>query len=322
MTTTTSRTSSIMDRSVFNQYDAQSWPYQFIAELHLVNICGGVPSNPNVIEGWLKAHLAPSDDLIKELVAETMADRGIPMDEAVRLVAETRHLNGFRRQHEPGCDLKCHDRQEDPDNPSQCHLTIRRYQIEALLKEAKSIAANEGKLPTKGWGNPDDGRYKKGIKEWFPEHVHVTAMCPPDDTISLGVTRPSFVEQKFVHSRYGSSIEYVEIVEDVTIQFRVKTDHKFTDKEWAMIWTTAQENGLGANRSQGYGKFAVTRWDPDIPVMNGSRSRPKASSSRDDDRNHMPPVPAVRRAAPRPDPVQAGRGKQDPNLHGGLRSKK
>lgn len=250
------RPSSIMDRSVFAAYDAQSWPYQFTCELSLVNICGGVPSNPRVIEGWLRTHLAPSDDLIKEVIAETMADRGITMEEAVDEVAKSRHLNGFRRIHVPGCDLDCHDRET-------CQLSIRRYQIEALLKEAKSIAVNEGKLPAAGWGNATDKRYHRGIKEWFPEHVHVAALSPPDDTIPLGVTAPSFVEQKFVHSRFGSSIEYVEVCDNISIEFRVKTDHKFTDEQWAMIWTTAQENGLGANRSQGYGKFAVTRWDRD-----------------------------------------------------------
>jgi hypothetical protein len=42
---------------------------------------------------------------------------------------------------------------------------------------------------------------------------------------------------------------------------QVITDHDFTPKEWAAIWTAGEQNGLGASRSQGYGRYEVVRWD-------------------------------------------------------------
>ena len=34
-----------------------------------------------------------------------------------------------------------------------------------------------------------------------------------------------------------------------------------TAKEWAAIWLTAEKNGIGASRSQGFGTFKVVAWD-------------------------------------------------------------
>ena len=39
------------------------------------------------------------------------------------------------------------------------------------------------------------------------------------------------------------------------------TDHPFTDEQWGLLWTTAQKQGLGATRSQGYGRYVVTKWE-------------------------------------------------------------
>lgn len=47
----------------------------------------------------------------------------------------------------------------------------------------------------------------------------------------------------------------------MTIAATVRTDYEFSEKEWAMIWLTGQEQGIGANRSQGVGRYTVTKWD-------------------------------------------------------------
>ena len=48
---------------------------------------------------------------------------------------------------------------------------------------------------------------------------------------------------------------------DAEIRTVVEADYEFAEDEWAAIWQTAQNEGLGAGRSQGYGTFIVTRWD-------------------------------------------------------------
>jgi hypothetical protein len=225
--------------SVFASYQAKAWPHRFAASLHVSVIAGGIPTDDKVAEAWLKTKLTGNrDDLIREAVATTMVERGITdVDEATRLVDSLKHLNGFKRDSERG-------------------LYIEGRQAKAMLKEAVNVAANAGKITTKGWGTPDNPNYKKGIKGWFPEHVFVL-----EDRLYLGVAAPTGIMQRFVHTPRGTGIQYEEYVEDAKVSLTVATDHKFTDEQWTMIWLTAEQQGIGASRSQGYGRFEVTSWE-------------------------------------------------------------
>ena len=219
--------------SVFAKYRAKAYPYQFAAEIVVGRIAGGTPTDPKVAEGWLRTKLAvDKDDLIRDMVAEVMADRGVTKEEATQIVDTNKHLNGFKRD-ENG-------------------LYIEGRQIKAALKEAASVAVNAGKLNPKGWGTTN-----KGLINWFPEHVFVQ-----EDRIPLGVTEPSGVAQRFVHTWRGSGIQYEEYVDDAKLAFTVATDHKFTDEQWALLWLTGEQQGVGASRSQGYGRYEVVRWEP------------------------------------------------------------
>ena len=224
--------------SVFAQYEPRAYPYLYECELLVETIAGGVPSDEHVAEAWLKSKLAGKDDLIRDAVAKTMTERGISAEEAARLVDELKHLNGFKRDEISG------------------ELYIEGRQVKAALKEMTNVAANEGKITTKGWGEPDNANYKKGIKAWLPEHVFVI-----EDRIYLGVKEPTGVMQRFVHAPHGTGIQYEEYVEKCRLRFHVETDHEFTDEQIAMIWLTGQRQGIGASRSQGYGRYVVTKWD-------------------------------------------------------------
>lgn len=48
---------------------------------------------------------------------------------------------------------------------------------------------------------------------------------------------------------------------DAKLSFTVATDVEFSEDQWALLWLTGQEQGIGASRSQGYGKYEVVRWD-------------------------------------------------------------
>lgn len=216
--------------SVFDNYRNQAWPYRFHAELQLSNIAGGVPSDPNVAEGWLKTKLAASDDLIRETVAATMAERGITVDQATEEVSKLKHLNGFKRD-EQG-------------------LYIEGRQVKAALKEAASVAVASGKLNGRGWGKTN-----KGLMGYLAEHVMVV-----EDRVHLGIQEPTGIIQRFVHTWRGTGIQYEEYVEDCKVSFTVITDHKFAEEEWAMIWLTGEQQGLGASRSQGFGRYTIVGW--------------------------------------------------------------
>lgn len=218
--------------SVFDKYRAEAYPYRFAGSLHIGVIAGGTPTDPKVAEGWLKTKLGvEKDDLIRQMVAETMVERGVTAEEATQLVNAQKNLNGFKRD-EHG-------------------LYIEGRQLKAALKEAASVAVAAGKLNGRGWGKTN-----KGLLSYVAEHIFVV-----EDRLHLGVTQPSNVVQRFVHTWRGNGIQYEEIVEDAKVDFTVATDHDFTQAEWAMIWLTGEQQGIGASRSQGYGRYEVTRWE-------------------------------------------------------------
>jgi hypothetical protein len=225
--------------SPFDRYRAEAWPHQFHGELIVRNLAGTTPSDPKVTEGWLRTKFQDDDDLIRKMVMETAVERGISVEEAIDEVDRLKHLNGFKRD-EQG-------------------LYYEGRQLKAMLKEASMIAANAGKISTKGWGNPDNGNFKKGLKGWFPEHVFVL-----EDRLYLGRKQADGVEQRFIHGRYGSAIQYEETIHETTLSFTIISDFAFTEKQWAMIWLTGEQEGIGGSRPQGCGRFTMTVWEPTV----------------------------------------------------------
>lgn len=218
--------------SVFAKFQPEMFPYRFAGQLVVGTIAGGTPTDPKVAEGWLRTKLAPKDDLIRDMVAEVMVERGVTADEAAGIVDTNKHLNGFRRDPEHG-------------------LYIEGRQLKAALKEAASCAVAAGKLGARGWGKTN-----KGLLSYLAEHVFVV-----EDRLYLGVAQPTGINQRFVHTFRGSGIQYEEYVTDAKVDFTVMCDHDFSEKEWAAIWTSGEQQGIGASRSQGYGRYEVTRWD-------------------------------------------------------------
>lgn len=218
--------------SAFDSHRTTAYPYTFHGRMHVACIVGGIPTDPKVAEGWLRTKLADKDDLIREMVASTMVERGITADEAAVQVDQLKHLNGFKR---------------DTDG-----LYIEGRQLKSAIKEAGSVAVAAGKLRKSGWGSTN-----KGIKSFLAEHVFVV-----EDTLHLGVKEPTGVNQRFVHTFRGAGIQYEEYVENAVINFTVITDQDLTEKDWAMLWLTGEQQGIGATRSQGFGRYEMQVWEP------------------------------------------------------------
>lgn len=218
--------------SAFAKYQAKAWPWTFHGSMHINRIAGGTPTDPKVAENWLKTKLgASSDDLIRAQVSEVMVERGVTAEEATTLVDANRHLNGFRRD-ENG-------------------LYVEGRQLKAAIKEAASVAAAAGKLPLRKWGLTG-----KGLLGFVAEHV-----CVVEDRLPLGVFEPSGIAQRFVHTFRGTGIQYEEYVDNAEVDFTITTDHDFSTEQWAMLWLTGEQQGIGATRSQGYGRYTVTKWE-------------------------------------------------------------
>lgn len=225
-----------MTEGVFAEWRTRSYPFTFHGEILVGTLVGGVPSDPNVAKGWIESKIKDGNQQrIQELIAQTIIERNVTQAEAVKIVNDLKNLNGFKKDPERG-------------------LYIEGRQLKAALKEAVSVAVAAGKLEMTKWGNT-----RKWLTNYFPEHVFVM-----EERLYLGAQEPSGVFQQFVHTHKGSSVQYQEYVEKVTIPFTVVTDHDFTDKDWAMIWTTGELQGLGASRSQGYGTYTVTKWEKTV----------------------------------------------------------
>jgi len=229
---------------VFDEYAVQAFPYRFAATLEVTNLMGGVPNDPKVIEGYIRSKVEGSDERIQRLIAETMVERGVNADQAIDEVAGDANVNGFKRMPETG------------------ELFIEGRQVKACLKEAASVAVAAGKIAQAGYGKASkQGKY---LTKFLPEHLFVE-----EDRIGLGVKEVDGVAQKFLHvmTPQGErhSVSYVEYLDAVELSFHVHTDWDWAEEVWAMLWLTAQEIGIGADRSQGHGRFVVTAWE----VMDG-----------------------------------------------------
>jgi hypothetical protein len=245
--------------SVFAAEHAAAYRYQFNGSLLIGTLVGGTPTNQKVAEGWLRSKLADKDSIIQEMVAEVMLERtaaGKPVtkDEATKLVDISQHLNGFKRQ-------RCDDCGPEGLCDGVHQLFMEGRHLKAAIKEAASIAMATERLKAKGWGAT-----RKSLLGFIAEHLFVQENRLPLWTEDgEPVTEPTGVNQQFVSTFRGSGIKNEEYVEDVVVHFTVVSDYDFTAEDLAQIWVTGEQNGFGASRSQGYGRYEVIRWEPAIP---------------------------------------------------------
>jgi hypothetical protein len=249
-----------MADAIFEAFRNRAWPNQFAGQLQIDSLVGGIPTDPRVAESWLRTKLAGNpDDVIRRKVLETMEERGVDAEQATKIVEELRHLNGFKR-------LRCDNCPSD-DLMRRCQegrhqLYIEGRQLKAAIKEAASVAGATKKIPLKSWGET-----RKGLLNFIAEHVCVEQSTLPvfqresEDSDLIACYEPSEINQRFVATWRGTGIQYEEIIHNAVIDFSILTDHPFTEENWAMIWLTGEQQGIGATRSQGYGRYTITKWE-------------------------------------------------------------
>lgn len=256
--------------SVFAAQRVLAYPYQFAGTLQIGTLVGGTPTNDKVAEGWLKSKLTDKDSLIQQMVAEIMLERaaaGTPVskEEAARLADERKHLNGFKRQRCAKCTAAglCAGKHQ---------LFMEGRHLKAAIKEAASIAMATERLKPKGWGAT-----RKSLLGFVAEHIFVLEdRLPLVTTTGQPITEPTGVNQQFVSTFRGSGIKYEEFVNNAVVQFTVVSDYNFQDDFWPQVWVTGEQNGFGASRSQGFGRYEVTRWDV-LSAKPARRRTPRAA---------------------------------------------
>jgi hypothetical protein len=220
--------------SAFEKYIPAAWPHRYEGTMIVDTLCGGIPSDPDVAAGWIRSRMGDTSDArLQQQVAEVMAERAMTETEAIEEVNRRKHLNGFKRDGTSG------------------ELFIEGRQLKAAIKEAAMVAVASDKIAGRQWG-----RTNKGLKAFLVEHVGVV-----DDRLMTGRKEPDGINQRFVQTFRGTGIQYEEYLRDVELTFTVITDYEFSEQVWAMIWLTGQEQGIGATRSQGYGRYTITAWE-------------------------------------------------------------
>lgn len=220
-------------------------------------LMGGTPKNPKIIEGWLrsKAGIEQEEEIrratlrtLLELGADVTPDMSFEeLEKASEALAASRQTNGFKI--------------------GEQGLYLESRTVKAMLKESVNILYPHG---SGKWGSRRttgrDGAEKevggKGAKSFIAERVFVSP-----DKLWLGRTDPDGVEM-FIGHVMGpkgpqSTLTYHEYVGGAVVDLSIMVLRDEVRAEyWPEIWVHAQENGLGALRSQGFGRFDIERWEP------------------------------------------------------------
>jgi hypothetical protein len=156
--------------------------------------------------------------------------------------------------------------------------------FEQLEELSKGLAAEK---QTNGFKRGAEGLYletravKAGLKEWTnilyagqrvgptkkgPKSYTAERVFPVGDEIPLGRQEPDGVHLFIGHtsgpSGPKSNLTLYEYVQQPSIAFELLVaEDSIPHDWWPRIWPIGEENGLGALRSQGFGRFSVTHWE-------------------------------------------------------------
>jgi hypothetical protein len=187
---------------------------------------GGQPKNPDLLKGWIAATTEHDDATTTKQEQEAR--------EALLEPTEEKSWNGFPADEKKG-------------------LFIWSRQIKAMFKECASMRRIFIQ--------------KVGSKQIL-QHGFEIKGPDADDRVFLGKMEPAGCHEGPIHVQTAqgprTAIKRVDYVEHVTINFAVwvlitdpKEKRHVGEEEVRAMLVLAQENGLGADRSQGHGKFDV-----------------------------------------------------------------
>jgi len=186
------------------------------------------------IETWIRTRLGEGD-MADVIIKQTLEAMGITEGATAEEVSKGQSC-GFKKNGEG--------------------LYIEGRQVKAMIKESANILRPKFNMAA--------------FKAKVAERVFVA-----EDKISLGVKEPTGYEERPIHVMTAqgerTALKRSDYVKDATIKFTLKVlDDSILDKnkkKWTPeeylepIFAFAEENGLGADRSQEQGKFNVTQFE-------------------------------------------------------------
>jgi hypothetical protein len=195
-------------------------------------LCGGVPKNHELIESWVKARTAHDDRMTKTQTAEV-----------IETVLEEKTESAWT-------GFQC-----DPEHG----LFLATRNVKAMLRESATML----RLFVKKRGSKQIVQHGFEIKGGWHHS---------DGRVYLCQDEPDGADEGAIHVMTAqgprTAIKKVDYVSQCEIKFQIwvfktaaQEKRHLGEADVIEMLTFAQENGLGAQRSQGYGKFDVTGFE-------------------------------------------------------------
>jgi len=206
-------------------------------------LVAGIPGTAELIESWMKARIKFDDALRQALIDKNKELLAKSHEEAAKHAEEI-----VEEQQEKTTNVFLRD---------EHGLYIETRQIKSMFKECGSLL--------------DMYREHRGSKDQIQHGTFlIKGLGPnPDYNTYLGTMVPDGVEERPIHIKSGpmgprNAIKRVEWVDHCEIEFEIwalrippAATRAVTEQMLTDMLTLAQENGLGADRSQGQGMFHV-----------------------------------------------------------------
>ena len=258
-----------MHTSVFAKHEADVFT-TYNVKLYLEKITGGIPANPNVLKSWIETKLkgqSRAQDVLLNHLRDMHPGAFASLDslEGDELDAALSNLAGELGESSHGSIFK-------RDGPFPI---IEGRQIKSMLKEASNVVL--GKMKLGGYKTPSgEQAHAKVAKGVIPETVfvpqsQVRLYAEPELIKPAPVaqeTRPCQprTEQDKYHGApsQNTSLKLMEVAHNAYLTFDMRVLRgvaEALEPYWPHIFIHAQENGLGADRSQGSGRFTVIQFE-------------------------------------------------------------
>jgi hypothetical protein len=213
----------------FKEFQKSWQPFDaYEITIKVPRLAGGIPKTKDMIRGWVDATNKEKSAEDRQKIVDATGEE---IGEASGNMEENKSI-GFKSE-----DGK---------------LYIEGRQVKAMLKEAANILRNVAP------GGKEKDKGISALKSKVADHVFVL-----QEQIFMGRDKPDEIEERVIHvmTRQGprDSLKRVEYVRDVTLEFTIRRlrDNAVPETALYAILDYAQEIGLGADRSQGVGKFKI-----------------------------------------------------------------
>jgi hypothetical protein len=242
--------------SVFAKHEDEMFERTSVELVFLDRLVGGTPKDPKLVQGWLRKGMGLSDEQeLRERTRQTLLELVGDDDETRKALTEAETMEQIIEASERlAAELQTQGFKRNENGDPY----IEGRQVKAGIKESVNVLFAKEK-----WG-----RTGKGPKNYTAERVFIDT-----DKIVVGTAEDVSVDLAVGHitgpNGPQSTIGYFEFVTAPVVSFEVlqlvsnghSVENALDLETFGKVWAHMQHNGLGAMRSQGFGRFVVTKFE-------------------------------------------------------------